>query len=74
MKVLQVKSTFKLMVDGTQFYINDIFVFNGGEVQIKLPQLPNKVNSIDVIANVRDANGVLSLILIKNAIDSLYPI
>lgn len=47
-----------------------MFVFSGGEVQVKIPFISSTKSYVCVNADIRDAEGILALALIKNAIDN----
>lgn len=69
------KSTFEIYIDfsnqeqlGCKF-----FTFPGGEVSVKLEQGVKVYEGISIIAFIRDAEGIMSLLMLKDAIDVQYP-
>lgn len=69
------KSRFNLAVIGKQpvasieTIIPEVFIFSGGEVQVKVPYISTKTSYVCINADLRDAEGILTLAMIKDALE-----
>ena len=64
------KSEFSLIMNGVKSVIPEITIFNGGEVNVRIPErkYPVSVSSVMINARVMDSDGVMALLLLVDAI------
>lgn len=66
------KSTFKINAGIHGIEITP-HLFNGGELNVQLPEQIGYYDRVEIIANIADAEGIMTLALINDAIKRLVP-
>jgi ribose-phosphate pyrophosphokinase len=65
---MSLKSTFKVVTEHEELY-PDFIRFSGGEINVKLTSDLKPCIFYRIVANIVDAEGIMQLLLLKDAID-----